>query len=198
MRRSPNERRRITIRSGSRPCDVEQPTGREADRSRFRTSAKLNRRVSDSARRADDGSACRCGLWWQSFGAAHQDTAILLQFVAATLAAAPATAKMVLSFRTNLADAFTDQLVTLAVLGALVGGEYIAAVLVPVIMDIGHFLEQRGIQGTQAAIDGLRRLTSGSAIVLEAGVQKMVPVRDVQEGSTRCWCVLAICLRPTA
>jgi Cd2+/Zn2+-exporting ATPase len=124
------------------------------------------------------------GFWWQTFGTAHQETAILLQFVAATLAAAPATAKMVLSFRTNLADAFTDQLVTLAVLGAIVGGEYIAAVLVPVIMDIGHFLEQRGIQGTQAAIDGLRRLTSGSAILLEAGVQRIVPVRDVQAGNT--------------
>jgi Cd2+/Zn2+-exporting ATPase len=124
------------------------------------------------------------GLWWESTSAANEDAGRLIQFVAAVIAAVPSIVRMLMTFRSNVADAFTDQLVTLAVLGALVGGEYIAAVLVPVIMDIGHFLEQRGIQGTQAAIDGLRRLMSGTALVLENGVQKTISVGAVSEGST--------------
>ena len=124
------------------------------------------------------------GLWWESTGAANEDAGRLIQFVAAVIAAVPSIVRMLMTFRSNVTDAFTDQLVTLAVLGALVGGEYIAAVLVPVIMDIGHFLEQRGIQGTQAAIDGLRKLMSGTALVLENDVQKTIAVGAVSEGNT--------------
>ncbi len=104
------------------------------------------------------------------------DVGVLVQLLAATLAAIPVVIQLLRNLRENTTESFTDQLVALAILGAIVTGEYVTAVLVPVIMDLAHVLEQRGIPGTQAAIDGLKRLTSRTAtIVDEQGERSISP-----------------------
>ena len=61
---------------------------------------------------------------------------------------------------------FTSQLVALASLAAMANGNFVTATLIPVIMNIGHFLEERSVFGAQAAIQGLRRLHARAATVL--------------------------------
>ncbi|MBL8809927.1 MAG: cation-translocating P-type ATPase [Planctomycetaceae bacterium] len=110
------------------------------------------------------------------------EVGLLLRFAAAVVAAIPCCFKVVTNRGGEETDSYSDQLVALAVLGALIGGEYAAAVLVPVIMDIGHYLEQRGIQGTQAAIAGLRELTAVHAILFDGTTEKQVSVDSLKNG----------------
>ncbi|QDU64309.1 putative copper-importing P-type ATPase A [Planctomycetes bacterium Pan216] len=60
----------------------------------------------------------------------------------------------------------SNQLVALAALAAMASGDFITATLVPVIVHLGHFLEERSLLGAQAAIEGLERLTARRAMLL--------------------------------
>jgi len=106
----------------------------------------------------------------------------LIQLAGALLASIPVAMQLLRNLRDHSTESFTDQLVTLAILGAIVTGEYATAVLVPVIMDLAHVLEQRGIPGTQAAIDGLQRLTSRPATIVDASGERRVAPQDVRVG----------------
>ncbi|HEY2036265.1 MAG TPA: cation-translocating P-type ATPase [Steroidobacteraceae bacterium] len=53
----------------------------------------------------------------------------------------------------------TDQLIAIAMLGAWVTGDMLTAVLLPVIMILGHMLEERSVIGSKEAIESLARLT---------------------------------------
>ncbi|MFO0978773.1 MAG: cation-translocating P-type ATPase [Planctomycetaceae bacterium] len=119
---------------------------------------------------------------WLSPNFIDPAVSVQLQFLAAAIAAVPCCVRLLRSLKSREADSYSDQLVALAVLGAIIGREYAAAVLVPVIMDIGHFLEQRGIQGTQAAIAGLKRLSSGMTIRLDDGRPVSISTQDVKQG----------------
>lgn len=75
-----------------------------------------------------------------------------------------------------------DQLVSIAVLAAIATGEYATAILVPLLMAIGHFLEERSLLGARAAIDGLKRLRAEHATRINDGVEHIVPIDDLAVG----------------
>ena len=91
------------------------------------------------------------------------DSGELWLFAAACLAVIPLLLKTLKTQWSDGTDAFSELLVAVAVLGALVSGEFVAAAIVPIILSIGHFLEQRSITGSQSAIDGLKRLRATTA-----------------------------------
>lgn len=66
------------------------------------------------------------------------------------------------------AHAMMEQLVALATLAAMMNQEFVVATLIPIIMNLGHFLEERSILGAQAAIDGLKTLQARTAVLLNA------------------------------
>ncbi len=66
------------------------------------------------------------------------------------------------------AHAMMEQLVALATLAAMMNQEFVVATLIPIIMNLGHFLEERSILGAQAAIDGLKTLQARTAALLNA------------------------------
>ena len=73
------------------------------------------------------------------------------------------------------AHAMMEQLVALATLAAMMNQQFIVATLIPIIMNLGHFLEERSILGAQAAIDGLKTLQARNATLLsEDGTQTEV------------------------
>lgn len=73
------------------------------------------------------------------------------------------------------AHAMMEQLVALATLAAMMNQQFIVATLIPIIMNLGHFLEERSILGAQAAIDGLKTLQARNATLLgEDGSQTEV------------------------
>lgn len=75
-----------------------------------------------------------------------------------------------------------EQLIGLALLAALVKGDYIVAILVPILMSLAHFLEERSILGARAAIDGLKTLQAKNACLLTPEGEKTVPSEDLKPG----------------
>lgn len=97
-----------------------------------------------------------------------------LKVIAALLVSAPVFVTAIRGLFTREAEDVIAQLVALAVLAALVSGEFTTAALVPLILNLGHFLEQRSILGAQAAIEGLQRLHARKATLLTSQGEREV------------------------
>ena len=57
-------------------------------------------------------------------------------------------------------------LVSIAILVSVLDGQYILAGLIPIILTLVHFLEEKSIMGGRDAIEGLKKLQADTAIVL--------------------------------
>jgi heavy metal translocating P-type ATPase len=104
----------------------------------------------------------------------------MLAFVAALVAGIPL-------FRHGLKGLFfkygggaTDQLASLAVLAAMVQGEFTVAVIVALALDLGHLAEERGIHHAGAAIENLIKLSARTAHKLVDGVKTDLPSDELQ------------------
>jgi heavy metal translocating P-type ATPase len=105
-----------------------------------------------------------------------RNVAELIIALAALIVAAPIFYSAVRGLFVSDAHTMTEQLVALAVLAAMMTGNFITATLIPVILNIGHFLEERSVLGAQAAIEGLRTLHARSATLLtDSGEQEVDP-----------------------
>lgn len=73
-----------------------------------------------------------------------------------------------------------DQVVSVAVLAAIATGAYSTAILVPLFMAVGHFLEERSVLGAKAAIEGLKRLRARDATRLKQdGAEETVAIEQL-------------------
>ena len=79
-------------------------------------------------------------------------------------------------------DTFTEQLVALATMAAMATGDFVTATLIPVIMSLGYFLEERSILGAQAAIKGLRLLHARNATLLTSEGEREVNPQTLKVG----------------
>ncbi len=91
------------------------------------------------------------------------DIAELVAGLAALLVAVPALQAAWYSLRHPDLHGVTDQLVALALIAAWAEGDLTTAALLPLVMTIGHVLEERSLLGSQEAIRALGRLTKGKA-----------------------------------
>jgi len=91
------------------------------------------------------------------------DVAELVAGGAALLVAIPALSAGWYSLRHPDLHGITDQLVALAVIAAWAGGDLTTAALLPMVMTVGHVLEERSLLGSTEAIRALARLTRTNA-----------------------------------
>ncbi|HEY0802718.1 MAG TPA: heavy metal translocating P-type ATPase, partial [Steroidobacteraceae bacterium] len=98
-------------------------------------------------------------LIWMWLAPHEVGTRQLILAAAALLVALPVMRAGWDSLRFPSLHGITDQLIAIAMLGAWVTGDLLTAVLLPVIMILGHVLEERSVIGTQEAIQALGRLT---------------------------------------
>jgi Zn2+/Cd2+-exporting ATPase len=98
-------------------------------------------------------------LLWMWVAPQQVGTRQLILAVAAVLVGLPVVRAGWDSLRHPSLHGITDQLIAIAMLGAWVIGDMLTAVLLPVIMILGHVLEERSVIGTQEAIESLARLT---------------------------------------
>jgi Cd2+/Zn2+-exporting ATPase/Cu+-exporting ATPase len=110
-------------------------------------------------------------------------TAVLLA-LGAVVAMAPVLAAGVRGFVTRDPNSAVDQLVSLALLAAAAVGEFETAILVPLVMEIGHFFEERSILGARAAIEGLKTLRPNTAARLGLRGEEAVAVDGLRLGDT--------------
>lgn len=102
--------------------------------------------------------------------------------IASLIVSLPIFATAVYGIFTRDADAhaMTEQLVALATLAAMMNQQFVVATLIPIIMNLGHFLEERSILGAQAAIDGLKTLQArNAALLLPDGTEREVEPKDL-------------------
>ncbi|MDO4575632.1 MAG: cation-translocating P-type ATPase [Planctomycetia bacterium] len=132
------------------------------------------------------GGLLMVGLLQQQYGpAGMKDVADVIIMLASIIVAFPVftTALWGVFSRDTNAHAMTEQLVALATLAAMVTGNFIIATMIPIIMNLGHFLEERSILGAQAAIEGLKTLQARTAtILLPDGTQKEIESETLKAG----------------
>lgn len=75
-----------------------------------------------------------------------------------------------------------EMLVSIAIIACYLTGELILAVLIPLILNVVHFLEERSIVGGRDIIDGLRKLQHTSAILLQNGEEIRVDAKSLKPG----------------
>ena len=115
-------------------------------------------------------------------GPEQRPVADLLKAAAALIVAVPLFVTAARGLVTGDPDTIVEQLVALAVLAAMASGEFGTAVLVPLLVGLGHFLERRSALGAQAAIDGLKQLHARRAVRLTGTGEEDVTPADLHPG----------------
>ncbi|MBR4061930.1 MAG: cation-translocating P-type ATPase, partial [Clostridia bacterium] len=86
-------------------------------------------------------------------------------------------------FSRNFTNAM-EILVAIAILACYLSGDLILSVLIPLILNIAHLLEERSIMGGREAIDGLKKMRQDSAILLDGDVERTVEASSLEVGQT--------------
>lgn len=131
-------------------------------------------------------TAAGCLIVWgglQVLRPDEQDLANLVAGLAALLVAGPALLAAWRSLRKPGLHGIMDQLIAIAMLGAWAAGDMTTAALLPLVMTIGHILEERSLLGSQEAIRALSKLTESKARrVLADGAVEEIFARDLHPG----------------
>ena len=96
---------------------------------------------------------------------------------AAALVAVPVFTAAWNSLRHPSLDGITDRLIALALIAAWATGDLMTAAILPIIMTIGHVLEERSMLGSREAVTALGRLTEDDA-------RRLLPDGNVEMVST--------------
>lgn len=81
----------------------------------------------------------------------------------------------------NLTNAM-EILVALAIIACYFSGQLILAVLIPLILNVVHFLEERSIMGGRDVIEGLKKMQQSTAILLDGDAETQVDARTLKIG----------------
>lgn len=75
-----------------------------------------------------------------------------------------------------------EMLVAIAIAACYCTGDLVMALLIPVILNVAHFLEERSIVGGREVIDGLRNMNHNKAILLENGEETEISAKSLKVG----------------
>jgi len=73
-------------------------------------------------------------------------------------------------------------LVSIAVIISALSGEFVLAILIPVILTFVHFLEEKSIMGGRDAIEGLKKMQAETAVLLKDGSETEVDAKVLKCG----------------
>lgn len=73
-------------------------------------------------------------------------------------------------------------LVSIAMIVSALDGQFMLAILIPVILTFVHFLEEKSIMGGRGAIEGLKKMQADAAIISTDGAEKEIDARDLKCG----------------
>ncbi len=122
------------------------------------------------------------GWSWGRLFPDQEPVAAAVQALAALVVAWPIFAQAVGGFISRDPGSYTEQLVALAILAALVIGDFVTAAMVPLLMEVGHLLEERSVQGARAAIEGIRKLHARHATLLDGDSEEEVDTEALKPG----------------
>lgn len=93
----------------------------------------------------------------------------------------PVFATAVKGFLQKDVNSSMEILVSIAILVSVLDGQYILAGLIPIILTLVHFLEEKSIMGGRDAIEGLKKLQADTAIILVDGEEKEVDTKTLKK-----------------
>jgi len=73
-------------------------------------------------------------------------------------------------------------LVSIAMIIATLSGQFLLAILIPVILTFVHFLEEKSIMGGREAIEGLKTMQAEKALVMQDGHEVEVSAKELKTG----------------
>jgi Cd2+/Zn2+-exporting ATPase/Cu+-exporting ATPase len=76
-----------------------------------------------------------------------------------------------------------EMLVVIAIIACYCSGQLILAILIPLILNVAHFLEERSIVGGREVIEGLRRMNHSKALLYEDGEEREVEAEVLKKGN---------------
>ncbi len=107
----------------------------------------------------------------------------LVAGAAAVLVAIPVLSAAWHSLRHPSLHGVTDRLIALALVAAWASGDLMTAAVLPIVMILGHVLEERSLLGSREAIRALGRLTDTTARRLDPdGTATLVPTERLRAG----------------
>ncbi len=122
-------------------------------------------------------------LVWRWAFPAEQGVADLVAGAAALLVAVPVLSAAWASLRHPSLHGMSDQLVALALVACWATGDLMTAAVLPIVMIIGHVLEERSLLGSREAIGALGRLVQTSSMRIGAdGTRETVPTQALRVG----------------
>ena len=122
-------------------------------------------------------------LGWRWAFPADTALASLVAGVAAALVSAPVIASAWHSLRHPSLHGVTDRLIALALVGAWASGDLMTASVLPIVMILGHVLEERSLIGSREAIGALSKLAQTEArLVGQDGAVAVVAVGSLRPG----------------
>ncbi len=75
-----------------------------------------------------------------------------------------------------------EMLVAIAIIACYFSGQLILSVLIPFILNLAHFLEERSIMGGREVIDGLKKMQQTTAILLDGEIEREVDAKTLKIG----------------
>ena len=122
------------------------------------------------------------GLIFTYWIPAHPVVPQLLFFVGFLIEGVPVIVEGVKGiFTKNLTHAM-EILVGVAVLACYINGQHELAILIPVVLSVVHFLEERSIMGGRDVIDNLTKMQQTTALLLEGDTTREVDVKALKVG----------------
>ncbi|MBV9740913.1 MAG: cation-translocating P-type ATPase, partial [Hyphomicrobiales bacterium] len=122
-------------------------------------------------------------ILWDAIFPDESALANLVAGLAAALVAVPVLGAAWHSLRHPSLHGVTDQLIAMAIAAAWATGELMTAAILPIVMIIGHVLEERSVIGSQEAIRSLNRLTEvGARRLAQDGTLEEVAAEALRPG----------------
>ncbi len=122
-------------------------------------------------------------LAWRWVFPDEQGVADLAAGAAALVVAVPVLSAAWSSLRHPSLHGVSDQLVALALVACWATGDLMTAAVLPIVMIIGHVLEERSLLGSREAIGALSQLVQSSAVRLgPGGLRETVPTERLRVG----------------
>lgn len=106
----------------------------------------------------------------------------IIYFVGVAIIGVPIAITAIKGFIKQDISASMETLVFVAVAVCVLDGEYTVAILIPIILTVVHFLEEKSIIGGREALDGLKKMQSKTAIKLVNGAEVEVDAKSLVPG----------------
>ena len=118
------------------------------------------------------------GLLLSRFAPDQTPVAELLYLISVLIIGIPVLVTAVKGFLHKDVSASMEILVSVAMVVAVLDGQFVVAILIPVILTVVHFFEEKSIMGGRDAIEGLKQMQARTALLFANGQEREVDITN--------------------